>query len=65
MAGKLLSKRAAARYLGCSPTTLYGLIAEGKLHVFVPWGAREKLRLADLDKLIESKPRSTKKRRIS
>lgn len=63
MAGRPLSKSAAARYLGCSRTTVYYLIAEGLLRPLA-WGRREKIPLAQLDKLIATGFRA-KQRRIS
>jgi excisionase family DNA binding protein len=59
MAGRLLTIAAAARYLGCHRCTVYELIAVGRLRR-VPFGRRLKVRLADLEALVEKGWRKNK-----
>lgn len=60
----LLSKREAAKLLGCSPTTLYRMIAAGQLHPrrMCP-GGREWLRRREVEELVEKGYRKESRKR--
>lgn len=57
--GKPLSTREACRYLDVSPSTLYSLVANGKLPSHKPGGKKRYYWKRDLDAWINCKSRTT------